>query len=99
MGDNDHAKGRGFSDQISLLISLFALLASGVTLYFQFWQGPLVRVYPSRMVYLSKSNQIGIPVAFTNSGTAADVIIGGSIDLARDTHGPSQAFRLRWVSP
>jgi hypothetical protein len=87
------------SDRISLLISLLALLASGVTLYYQFWQGPLVRAYPSRVVYLSKSNQIGIPVSFTNSGAAADIIIDGSIDLTPDTRGPSQTFGLGWISP
>jgi len=76
-----------------------ALLASGVTLYYQFWQGPLVRAYPSRVVYLSKSNQIGIPVSFTNSGAAADIIIDGSVDLAPDPHGPSHTFALRWISP
>jgi len=68
MGDGDNAKGGAFSDRISLLISIVALLASRLTLYYQFWQGPLVHAYPSRVVYLSKSNQIGISVSFTNSG-------------------------------
>jgi len=99
MGDGDKAKDGAFSDRISLLISLVALLASGLTLYYQFWQGPMVHAYPSRVVYLSKSNQIGIPVSFTNSGAAADIIIDGSVDLAPDPHGPSQTFGLRWVSP
>jgi hypothetical protein len=96
---DNSGKGGGSSDRMSLVISLFALVASGATLYYQFWRGPVVRAYPSHKVYLSKSRQIGVPVAFTNAGTAADVVTEGSLDLTRDAQGPSWAFDLRWVSP
>ena len=34
-----------------------------------------------------------------NEPGEADVDFAGSLELARDTQGPSQAFHLRWVSP
>ena len=52
MSNGDNATDGGFSDRVSLLISVLALVASGVALYYQFWQGPIVRAYPSRMIYL-----------------------------------------------
>ena len=97
MGDGA-AKQRNFSDRITLAIATLALLIGAVTLYDQFLKGPEIRAYGPNLIYLTKS-QIGIPVAFTNGGTAADVVIGGSLDVARDAQRLDQTFKLRWVSP
>jgi hypothetical protein len=98
MGDADSGKERGLSDRITLALATLALLVSAVTLYDQFLKGPEVRAYRPNLVYLTKS-QIGIPVAFTNGGTAADVVVNGSLEIAQDGSGPQQTLKLRWVSP
>jgi|SRR5579863_3731689 len=100
MGDNDPVKGGRVSFRKSLLY-LVAVVAAGATLYYESRLGnePVVLAYPSPMVYLSKPNQIGIPVAFTNSGTAAAAVVAGSLELARDGQRVGQAFALCCVSP
>ncbi len=98
MGENGREKNSGLStDRISLGIAILALAVSAFTLYYQFLQGPVVRAYRPNVVYLTKS-QIGIPVAFTNTGTATDVVTDGSLKLTRNGQ-PEQALKLAWVSP
>lgn len=99
MGETDKKEGARLSaDRISLAISILALLVSGFTLYYQFLLGPVVRAYRPNGVYLTKT-QIGIPVAFTNTGTAAEVVTDGWLKLNSNDQGPDQSLKLRWVSP
>lgn len=99
MGEDDKDKERGLSvDRVSLGIAILALAVSVFTLYYQFLQGPVVRAYRPNVVYLTRS-QIGIPVAFTNAGTAADVVTDGSLKLSWNAQSPEQVFKLTWVSP
>lgn len=99
MGENDQGKKSELStDRISLGIAILALLVSAFGLYYQFLQGPVVRAYRPNVVYLTKS-QIGVPVAFTNTGTAADVVTDGSLKLSWNGQSRDQTLKLKWVSP
>jgi hypothetical protein len=98
MGNGDSKREMKLSDWLTFGIAGLALLVSGVTLYDQFLKGPVLSAYRPNLVYLTKS-QIGIPAAFTNAGTASDVIVDGSLEIAQDASGPPQTLKLRWVSP
>jgi hypothetical protein len=98
MGDENSAKSDGISNSVSLGISILALLISAGGLYWQFLRGPKVRAYQPNVVYVSSSS-IGIPVAFTNEGTTADVVVSGSLELTPRPPGLNQAIPLFWVSP
>ena len=98
MGNGDSKGGMKLSDWLTIGIAGVALLVSGATLYDQFLKGPALSAYRPNLVYLTKS-QVGIPAAFTNTGTAADVIVDGSLEIAQDASGPPQTLKLRWVSP
>jgi len=89
MGDDGTGQSAGFSNMVSLAISVLALFASLATLYWQFLRGPKVRAYQPNVVYLGRS-QIGIPVTFTNDGTAADVVV-----LAPSISRPARALGRR----
>ncbi|HEV2380296.1 MAG TPA: hypothetical protein VG206_10930 [Terriglobia bacterium] len=97
MGDENSSKSDGISNSVSLVISILAMLISAGGLYWQFLRGPKVRAYQPNVVYVGKS-QIGVPVAFTNEGAKADVVMSGSLDLTPQP-GSSEAIPLYWVSP
>lgn len=98
MGDDKSSKNEGVSNKVSLVISVLALLISAGGLYWQFLRGPRVRAYQPNVVYVAKS-QIGIPIAFTNEGTTADVVVSGSLDLTPHPQALDQPMKLIWVSP
>ncbi len=98
MGNGDPKREMKLSDGLTIGFAALALLVSGVTLYDQFLRGPALRAYPPNLVYVTKS-QIGIPAAFTNAGTATDVIVDGSLEISEEASGPPQTLKLRWVSP
>ncbi|HEY6292035.1 MAG TPA: hypothetical protein VI455_10825 [Terriglobia bacterium] len=95
---DENSKSDGISNSVSLAISILALLISAGGLYWQFLRGPRIRAYQPNVVYVGRS-QIGIPVAFTNEGTTADVVVSGSLDLTPRTSGFDKPIPLFWVSP
>jgi len=97
MADDKSSKSDGISNSVSLAISILALLISGGALYWQFLRGPRVRAYQPNVLYVGKS-QLGIPVAFTNEGTAADVVVSGSLDLTPRPPGFNREIPLYWLS-
>ena len=97
MSDDNSTRSDGISNSISLAISILALLISAGGLYWQFLRGPKLRTYQPNVVYVSPS-AIGVPVAFTNEGTSADVVVGGSLDFT--PQGASKkVIPLFWTAP
>jgi hypothetical protein len=94
----DSSKSDGISNSVSLAISILAMLISAGGLYWQFLRGPKVRAYQPNVVYVAKS-QIGVPVAFTNEGAKADVVVSGTLDLTPQPPASGEAIPLYWVSP
>jgi hypothetical protein len=98
MGDDNSSKSGGISNSVSLGLSILAVLISAGGLYWQFLRGPRIRAYQPNVVYVSTTS-IGVPVAFTNEGTSADVLVSGSLDLTPRPPKLDQAIPLYWVSP
>ncbi len=98
MADDKSSRSDGISSSVTLAISILALLVSAGGVYWQFLRGPRVRAYQPNVVYVGKS-QVGIPVAFTNEGTAADVVVSGSLDLTPRPPQFNQEIPLLWLSP
>jgi len=98
MGDDNASKSDGISNSVSLVISILAMLISAGTLYWQFLRGPKLRAYQPNVLYVSKQS-IGIPVAFTNEGTSADVSFPVRWILRRDRRNLIRPFPYSGYHP